>query len=46
MSMLARFSPESLTSDRYDELKRRLNEAGHLPPEGLNTTFASDRTDS
>ena len=31
MSLLVRFSPESLTSDRYDEVKRRLNEAGHWP---------------
>jgi hypothetical protein len=35
MSMLVRFSPESLTSDKYDEVKRRLNEAGHWPPDGL-----------
>ncbi len=46
MSLLVRFSPESLTSDRYDEVKRRLNEAGHWPPPALNTTFVSDRTDS
>ena len=35
MSMLVRFSPESLTADKYDEIKRRLNEAGHWPPDGL-----------
>lgn len=35
MSMLVRFSPESLTADKYDEVKRRLNEAGHWPPDGL-----------
>ncbi len=35
MSMLVRFSPESLTSDKYDEIKRRLDEAGHWPPDGL-----------
>ena len=35
MSMLVRFSPESLTSDKYDGVKRRLNEAGHWPPDGL-----------
>ncbi len=35
MSLLVRFSPESLTSDRYDEVKRRLNGAGHWPPAGL-----------
>ena len=44
MSMLARFSPESLTSDKYDEVKRRLNEAGHWPPDGLeyHVCFGSD----
>jgi hypothetical protein len=35
MSMLARFSPESLTADKYNEVKRRLNEGGHWPPDGL-----------
>ena len=35
MSMLVRFSPESLTSDRYDEVTRRLAEAGKWPPSGL-----------
>ena len=35
MSMLARFSPDSLTADKYDEIKRRLDEAGHWPPDGL-----------
>jgi hypothetical protein len=44
MSMLARFSPESLTSDKYDEVKRRLNDAGHWPPDGLeyHVCFGSD----
>jgi hypothetical protein len=44
MSMLVRFSPESLTGDRYDEAKRRLNEAGHWPPDGLeyHVCFGSD----
>jgi hypothetical protein len=44
MSMLARFSPESLTSDKYDEVKRRLSEAGHWPPDGLeyHVCFGSD----
>lgn len=35
MSMLVRFSPESMTAETYDEIKRRLNEAGHWPPDGL-----------
>jgi hypothetical protein len=44
MSMLVRFSPASLTSDRYDEVKRRLNEAGSWPPDGLeyHVCFGSD----
>lgn len=35
MSMVVRFSPEGLTTDRYDEVTRRLTEAGHWPPDGL-----------
>ena len=35
MSLLVRFSPESLTRDRYDEVTRRLTDAGHWPPDGL-----------
>ncbi|MCA1644881.1 MAG: hypothetical protein LC797_05205 [Chloroflexi bacterium] len=35
MSTLIRFSPDSLTADEYDEVKRRLTEAGHWPPDGL-----------
>jgi hypothetical protein len=35
MSMLVRFVPESLTSEMYDETKRRLDAAGHWPPDGL-----------
>ncbi len=35
MSMLVRFLPESLTSAQYDEVQRRLNEAEHWPPDGL-----------
>lgn len=44
MSVLVRFSPGSLTSDRYDEVKRRLDEAGHWPPDGLeyHVAFGSD----
>lgn len=45
MSLLVRFSPESMTSDGYDEVKRRLREAGHWPPDGLeyHVCFGSDR---
>lgn len=35
MSMLVRFSPQDLTSDQYEGVQRRLKEAGHWPPEGL-----------
>jgi hypothetical protein len=35
MSILIRFSPESMTGDRYDEVRRRINDAGHWPPNGL-----------
>jgi hypothetical protein len=44
MSMLARFSPEALTAAKYDEVKRRLNEAGHWPPDGLeyHVCFGTD----
>ena len=44
MSLLVRFSPESLTRDQYDEIKRRLDEGGHWPPDGLeyHVCFGSD----
>jgi len=44
MSLLVRFSPESMTSERYEEIKRRLSEAGHWPPDGLeyHVCFGSD----
>ena len=35
MSMLVRFSPEGLTTEQYEASKRRLSEAGHWPPDGL-----------
>ncbi len=36
MSVLIRFAPASLTVKQYDESVRRLQEAGHFPPEGLD----------
>ena len=36
MSILARFSPASLTAEQYDEGIRRLKEAGDFPPDGLD----------
>lgn len=35
MSIVVRFSPEGLTADRYDEVKRRLADAGQWPGDGL-----------
>jgi hypothetical protein len=36
MSLLARFTPPSLTAEKYDESVRRLREAGDFPPDGLD----------
>ena len=36
MSVLIRFAPESLTAEQYDDVVRRLNEAGVLPADGLD----------
>ena len=36
MSLVIRFSPESLTTEQYDEVVRRLTEAGVFPAEGLD----------
>jgi hypothetical protein len=35
MSVLIRFTPESLSAEQYDESIRRLQEAGNFPPDGL-----------
>ena len=44
MSMVVRFSPKSLTREKYDEVTRQLNEAGHWPPAGLeyHVAFGDD----
>ena len=44
MSVLARFTPASLTTKQYDESVRRLEEAGPWPPDGLDfhVCFGSD----
>ena len=44
MSMVVRFSPQSLTREKYDEVKRRLNDGGHWPPAGLeyHVAFGDD----
>ena len=36
MSLLVRFAPESLTSDQYDHVVRRLNEENVSPADGLD----------
>ena len=36
MSIIARFSPPSLTAEQYDESIRRLEENGDFPPDGMN----------
>ncbi len=44
MSVLARFTPKSLTTEQYDESIRRLGEVGKWPPDGLDyhCCFGSD----
>jgi hypothetical protein len=44
VSVLIRFAPASLTAQQYDETVRRLEEAGHFPPDGLDyhVCFGSD----
>ncbi len=37
MSVLIRFAPPgTTTTEQYDELIRRLQDAGHFPPDGLD----------
>ena len=35
MSVLARFTPSSLTIEKYEEVNRRLEESGDWPADGL-----------
>ncbi len=35
MSIVVRFNPTNLTTEKYDESVRRLDEAGAWPPDGL-----------
>jgi hypothetical protein len=35
MSMLVRFSPATATTEQYDEVTSRLEDAGQWPPDGL-----------
>jgi len=36
VSILVRFNPASLTSEKYDETIRRLEAGGDFPPDGLD----------
>jgi hypothetical protein len=36
MSVVARFTPANLTTEKYEEANRRLEEAGVWPPDGLD----------
>jgi hypothetical protein len=44
VSLVIRFSPPSLTAEQYDEVVRRLTEAGVFPADGLDyeLCFGSD----
>lgn len=44
MSLVIRFAPPSLTAEQYDEVVRRLKEAGIIPADGLDyeVCFGSD----
>ena len=43
MSVVARFQPTNLTTEKYDESVRRLKEAGEFPPDGWSATSFSGR---
>ena len=44
MSIVARFNPTNLTTEKYAEANRRLEEAGEFPPDGMeyHVCFGSD----
>jgi hypothetical protein len=35
MSIVVRFAPMSMTAEQYDQVRRRMEEAGDFPPEGM-----------
>ncbi len=35
MAILIRFTPSGMTSDQYDAVGQKLQDAGHWPPQGL-----------
>ena len=46
MSIVVRFAPASMTAEQYDETRRRLEESGDFPPEGMDyhICFGTDGT--
>jgi hypothetical protein len=44
VSILARFTPASLTVEQYEEVNRRLQDGGHIPADGqeLHVCFGTD----
>ena len=44
MSIVVRFSPTNVTTEKYEETLRRLKEAGEFPPTAWSTTSSSVRT--
>ena len=35
MSILVRFPPSSMSTEQYEQVKRRLSEGGGFPPDGM-----------
>ena len=35
MSIVVRFAPTSMTAEQYNQVRRRLEEAGDFPPDGM-----------
>jgi hypothetical protein len=46
MSILVRFTPAGVTTERYDESIRRIKEAGDWPPDGLEYHVAFGSSES
>ena len=44
MAVLVRYTPRGMTAEQYDAVGRKLEEAGHWPPDGLlaHVGFRSD----
>lgn len=43
MSIVVRFNPTNVTTEKYDESLKRLKEAGQWPPDGLDYHVCSGR---